>query len=86
MRRAYPRVSPKVPNRKPYRNPDRIEGGTWEAFERILQKGGYFKNGLSKVEAARTIAAYIDSACNRSHSFVNFRAALLEAMAPCEDP
>ena len=79
VRSAYPKVSSTVPNRTP--NPDAIKGGTWEAFERILQNGGYFKNGLRKVEAARTIAAHINPACNRSHSFVKFHYALIEAMA-----
>jgi hypothetical protein len=78
---AYPRVSPTVPNQAKYRNPDAIKGGTWEAFERILQRGGYFKNGLRKVEVARTIAAHINPNCNRSDSFVKFRNALIEAMA-----
>lgn len=81
VKSAYPRVSPTVPNRPPYRDPDAIKGGTWEAFERILQNGGYFKNGLRKVEVARTIATHINPYCNRSHSFVKFRDALIEAMA-----
>ena len=80
VKSAYPRVSATVPNRAPYRNSDAIKGGTWEAFERILQNGGYFKNGLRKVEAARTIAAHLNPDCNRSHSFVKFRDALIEAM------
>ena len=33
--RAFPRVSPTVPDRRGYRDPDAI-AGTWEAFERIL--------------------------------------------------
>lgn len=70
VRRAYPRVSPTVP----HRNPDKIKGGTWEAFERILKKKGYFKNGLRKVEAA-----HIKPDGNRSHSFAKFRDALIEA-------
>lgn len=81
VRGAYPKVSPTVPNQAKYRDPDAIKGGTWEAFERLLTQKGYFKNGLRKVEAARTIAAHINPACNRSHSFVKFRDALIEAMA-----
>lgn len=38
-------------------------------------------SGLRKREAARTVAAYIDPHCNRSHSFVKFRNALIEATA-----
>jgi hypothetical protein len=39
----YPRVSKSTPERAKYRDPDAIAGGTWEAFERILQNAGYFK-------------------------------------------
>jgi hypothetical protein len=34
---AYPRVLPTIPERTKFRLPDRIVGGTWEAFERVLQ-------------------------------------------------
>ena len=83
VRSAYPRVSPTVPNQSRYRNPDSVRGGTWEAFERILKGRGYFRTGLRKMEAARTVAAYIDPARNRSHSFTKFRDALVEA-ASCQ--
>lgn len=79
--RAYPRVSPNIPARARYRDPDAIRGGTWEAFERIMQKHGYFNQGLAKVGAARAIAHYIDPECNRSPSFAAFRDALTEATA-----
>ncbi len=79
VRSAYPRVSPTVPNQSRYRNPDSVRGGTWEAFERILKGRGYFRTGLRKMEAARTVAAYIDPARNRSHSFTTFHDALVEA-------
>ena len=75
---AYPKVSPRIPNQRRYRDPDAI-GGAWEAFERILQKRGYFKTGLRKIEAARAIAAHIDPGRNRSHSFSTFCAVLGEA-------
>lgn len=81
VRCAYPKVSRIVPNQAKYRDPDAIKGGTWEAFERLLKKKGYFKNGRSKVEIARTIAAHINPDCNRSHSFIKFRDALIETMA-----
>ena len=79
---GYPRVSPNVPQQAGYRDPDAIQGGTWEAFERILKKRGYFRNGrLRKTEAARAIASNIDPARNRSRSFAAFRDALAEATA-----
>lgn len=78
---AYPRVSPNIPSQQAYRNPDAIRGGTWEAFERILQRYGYMKTGLRKLEAARAIGARIDPAWNCSHSYKKFREAIDEAIA-----
>jgi len=81
VRAAYPRVSATIPNKAAYRTPDEIAGGTWEAFERILKRHGYFSTGLRKVEAARAIAANIDPASNRSQSFGQFVGAIAEATA-----
>ena len=79
VRNAYPRVSEGVSRQARYRNPDAIRG-TWEAFERILQRRGYFATGLRKVEAARAVAVHIDPDRNRSGSFNAFYAAVLEAV------
>lgn len=73
VRVAYPRVGANVPLQEPFRDPDRIRGGTWEAFERVLQGAGYFSSGLRKIEAARTIAEHIDPSRSRSNSFRAFR-------------
>ena len=81
VRRAYPRVSPDIPRRARYRDPDAIRGGTWEAFERVMNGYGYFKEGLAKVEAAAAIGEHIDPTSNRSHSFAVFRDAIAEASA-----
>jgi hypothetical protein len=81
VRSAYPRVSQAVIRRKGLRTPDAIPGGTWEAFERILKKYGYFKTGLRKVEAARAIGAHLDPSRSGSHSFLKFYEAVTEAMA-----
>ena len=78
---TYPRVSERVVNQAGYRDPDGIAGGTWEAFERVLQRHGYFRGGLGKIEAARALGAAIDPARNRSISFGYFRDAVLEAVA-----
>lgn len=77
---AYPRVSPTIPNQAGYRDSDAVRGGTWEAFERVLQRHGYFKTGLSKVATARAMGALFDPARCRSHSFATFHAAIAEAM------
>lgn len=79
VRSAFPRVSSTVPNQARYRRSDAIRGGTWEAFERILQRHGYFGTGLRKIEAARNIAPKIDPERNSSPSFAAFRDALAEA-------
>ena len=78
VRAAYSGVPAAIPQRAAYRDPDAINGGTWEAFERILQKRGYFETGLRKIEAARAIAPYMDPTRNSSHSFQVFREALAE--------
>ena len=78
VRAAYPRTSATIPSQSKYRNPDAIAGGTWEAFERVLQKAGYFTGGLRKVEAARAVATHMEASRNTSPSFRAFRDVLLE--------
>jgi Domain of unknown function (DUF4276) len=78
VKSAYPRVPTTVPQRAGYRDPDMIAGGTWEAFERILRRAGYFGTGLRKIEAARAISAYMDPSQNSSRSFQSLRDALID--------
>ena len=80
VREAYPKVPASIPARAKYRDPDDISGGTWEAFEYVLQRSGYFKSGLRKIEAARTIAPYMIPERNGSRSFQVLRTALTEMM------
>ena len=79
VQRAYPRVSPTVPQQARFRQPDSIRGGTWEAFERVLQRSGYFRSGLRKTEAARAIGCLVDAGRNTSRSFNCLRDAIVEA-------
>lgn len=79
VRSAYPRASASVPRRQGFRDPDAIAGGTWEAFERVMRAHGYFKGGLSKIEAARAIGTHADPARSSSHSFRAFSSAISEA-------
>lgn len=44
----------------------------------MLQNARYFRGGLAKIEAARTIAAHMDPARNRSRSFQALRDVLVE--------
>ncbi len=78
VRAAYPRVPATIPRQARYRDPDDIAGGTWEAFERVLRRAGYFTGGLRKIEAAREIAAHMEPARNRSRSFQVVRDVLEE--------
>lgn len=75
---AYPGVPASIPKQARYRDPDAIKGGTWEAFERVLQKAGYFRNGLRKIEAARAVAQHWNVDANRSRSFQVLRDVLRE--------
>lgn len=52
---AYPGVDSRIPGKRRFRDPDAIVQ-TWEALEKVLQRAGYFRTGLRKIEAARTIA------------------------------
>lgn len=78
VRAAYPRVPATIPQRAKYRDPDAIVGGTWEAFQRILQRAGYHQTGLRKIEAARAIAEHWKPEINRSDSFRVFHDVLQE--------
>lgn len=78
---AYPRVSPTIPMKEGYRNPDAIKGGTWEALERILRKRGYFAAGLGKITAAQAIGAEFSPSRCTSGSFRVFWDAVLDAVA-----
>lgn len=79
VRAAYPDVPDSVPRKSGFRDSDAISGGTWEAFERVLGKHGYFEGGLRKIEAARVIGAKLKPQRCVSHSFTVFRDAVLEA-------
>lgn len=81
VRSAYPKVPETVPQKAPFRDPDAIKGGTWEALERVLQRAGYFKTGLRKVECARSVAEHMNIEQNTSPSFQRLREAVQAAAA-----
>lgn len=81
LRAAYPHVPASLGSRAAYRDCDAIRGGTWEALERELQKAGYHKGGLAKIQAARDISAHMDPARNRSRSFQTFRQGLVDLIS-----
>ncbi len=81
VRSAYPKAPATIPSQAKYRDPDAITGGTWEAFERVMQRAGYFQTGLRKIEAARAIAEHWQPQNNCSRSFQVFRDILQEMTA-----
>lgn len=83
VRAAFPRASQNVPRQARYRDPDAINGGTWEAFERVLQSRNYFLGGLQKVAAAREIGAHFVADRCSSPSFQHFVRAMDEATTSC---
>lgn len=76
VERAYPKVKRRNFNQMHLRNPDNVQGGTWEALERTLQSGRYYPAGLAKIQAARDIAPHLDlnPTVNQSPSFQAFLA------------
>jgi hypothetical protein len=73
---AYPKVPPIIPQKSGFRDSDAIQGGTWEALERVLKKAGYFQGGLRKLECAGAIAQHMEINRNTSKSFQTFFSAL----------
>lgn len=80
VRATYPNVAENISARAPYRDCDAIAGGTWEALERVLKRGGYFSGGYRKVEAAREIGRNFDPNRCSSRSFRVLHEALNEAL------
>ncbi len=78
LRRAYPRVPQTLAMRAGFRDPDAINGGTWEALERVLRRVGYHQGGLAKIAAAREISRHMIPEENRSRSFQVFRQGVLQ--------
>lgn len=75
---AYPKISPHLTKKKSFREPDKIQGGTWEALEKVLKQAGYHQGGLEKFKAAKAISPYMNPSINKSYSFQIFYQSLLE--------
>lgn len=73
-------MSASIPQKEAFRNPDTISDGTWEAFERLMKRAGYFEGGLRKIEVARQLGRQVDWQRNSSLSFQYFRDAVLEVL------
>ena len=77
LRAVFPRLNPHLDRQSKYRNPDAISGGTWEVLERLLNRHGYYRGGMPKIEVAREVSKHMILDRNRSHSFRVFRQGLL---------
>jgi hypothetical protein len=71
---AYPGVSSHLALKAPFRDPDAVAGGTWEALYRVLQRAGHYAGTqrLPKIEVARRVATEMVAGRNRSRSFQMF--------------
>ncbi len=54
VKTAYPKVPKNIPGKATYRDPDNIQGGTWEALERILKRAGLFCRGAAQSRVCKT--------------------------------
>jgi hypothetical protein len=81
LRQAYPRLPRSLEKKQKYRMPDSILGGTWETLNRLFKIKGYFREGMPKIEVARTVSAVMDPDRNRSKSFQVFRDGLRAMVA-----
>ena len=72
LHEAYPRVSKNLQHQAKYRDPDAIQGGTYEALEHILKRANYYKGNVPKREVAQNIAQHMEPDRNRSKSFQVF--------------
>jgi hypothetical protein len=81
VRAAYPRVLQTFEEKRRFRDPDAIRGGTWEALQQLLQRAGYYPQGMPKIEVAKSIAQHMDPQRNRSGSFRCFIEAVAELTA-----
>jgi Domain of unknown function (DUF4276) len=77
LTKAYPKVPLALGKKEKFRNPDEVQGGTWEQLERVLQRAGYYAGGMPKVEVARQVSSHMDPSRNSSHSFKVFRDGIL---------
>ena len=78
---AYPRIPLTLGARAGFRDPDAVNGGTWETLERVLQRLGYHRGGYPKIAGALAISQFMNPEQNRSRSFQVFREGLLAAVA-----
>lgn len=75
VRAAFPAVG-RFEAKAPFRDPDGVPGGTWQAFHRLLDRHGIYRGFYPKIDAARRIAPHMRVSTNRSPSFQMFCAGI----------
>lgn len=81
--KAYPGVPLGLASKAPFRDPDAVVGGTWEALGRVLKSAGHYtrSDNLPKIEVARRVVEHMAPAANRSRSFQVFVSGLEALLA-----
>ncbi|MBD2269165.1 DUF4276 family protein [Anabaena sp. FACHB-1391] len=72
IRAEYEKIPASLSQQAKFRNPDAIQGGTWEELDKILKKYGY-ETGLQKMDFAQKVSPHMDVENNQSRSFQVFR-------------
>ena len=80
VRALYPKLPNDIPHKSKFRNPDAVQGGTWEALERLLIKNRCISGPLNKPELARLVGQNFKPSRCTSTSFNKLWTAVEEAV------
>ncbi len=72
LRAAYPKIPKNLQSKARFRNPDTIQGGTYEALRDLLIQKKYYRERIPKTTVAQRIAEHMEPSRNRSKSFQVF--------------
>ena len=72
LRAAYPKIPKNLQSKARFRNPDTIQGGTYEALRDLLIEKKYYRERIPKTTVAQRIAQHMEPNRNRSKSFQVF--------------
>ena len=72
LRAAYPKIPKNLQSKARFRNPDAIQGGTYEALRDLLIQKKYFTGRIPKLMVAQNIAQHMEPNRNVSKSFQVF--------------
>ena len=72
LRAAYPKIPKNLQSKARFRNPDAIQGGTYEALRDLLIQKKYFRGRIPKLMVAQNIAQHMEPSRNILKSFQVF--------------